>query len=143
MTIYFDLDGTIADLYGVNNWLQMLCNEEVIPYLKAAPLCNLARLARKLNYLQKTGYKLGIISWTSKHSTKKYHKAVQDAKKQWLHNHLPSVQWDIIHIVEYGKNKWQVCGEGILFDDEEKNRKEWLNGQAYEPTRIFEYLNQL
>ena len=24
MTIYFDMDGTIADLYGVNNWLHRI-----------------------------------------------------------------------------------------------------------------------
>lgn len=143
MTIYFDMDGTIANLYGVENWLQMLEKEDITPYLKAAPMCNFSRLARKLNQLQHKGYKLGIISWTSKYSTDKFHTAVQTAKCQWLKKHLPSVSWDIIHIVKYGSNKWQICKEGILFDDEEKNRKEWLNGQAHEPTRLFDLLNTL
>ena len=30
--IYFDMDGTIADLYGVDNWLEMLINEDATPY---------------------------------------------------------------------------------------------------------------
>ena len=27
-TVYLDMDGTIADLYGINNWLERLRNED-------------------------------------------------------------------------------------------------------------------
>ena len=36
--IYFDMDGTIADLYGVDGWLDDLMNESTRPYAAAAPL---------------------------------------------------------------------------------------------------------
>ena len=31
-TIFFDMDGTIADLYSVDGWLADLINKDVRPY---------------------------------------------------------------------------------------------------------------
>ena len=36
--IYLDMDGTIADLYAVPNWLKMLRAENPAPYIQAEPL---------------------------------------------------------------------------------------------------------
>ena len=36
--IYFDMDGTIADLYGVTDWLPMLMNSGSTPYRVAQPM---------------------------------------------------------------------------------------------------------
>ena len=66
MKIFFDMDGTIANLYAVENWLDFLRAEEVTPYKEAMPMVNMSQLARLLNRLQAEGYKIGIISWTSK-----------------------------------------------------------------------------
>lgn len=66
ITINFDMDGTIADLYGVENWLEYLINEDTTPYAVAEPLLRLSALARRLNNLQRMGYELAIISWLSK-----------------------------------------------------------------------------
>ena len=35
--VCFDMDGTIADLYGVNGWLEYLQAENPWPYLAARP----------------------------------------------------------------------------------------------------------
>ena len=137
--VWFDMDGTIADLYGVQNWLPMLNNEDPTPYEVARPLVNLSRLARYLNKLQKIGWKVGVISWLSKYSTPEYDAAVTGAKMFWLGRHLPSVKWDEIKIVPYGTNKYQTCGGGCLFDDEAKNRDTWEDA-ACTPDRIFEIL---
>lgn len=137
--VWFDMDGTIADLYGVQNWLPMLNNEDPTPYEVARPLVNLSRLARYLNKLQKMGWKVGVISWLSKYSTPEYDAAVTGAKMFWLGRHLPSVKWDEIKIVPYGTNKYETCGGGCLFDDEAKNRDMWEDA-AYTPDRIFEIL---
>ena len=51
--INFDLDGTIADLYGVDGWLNDLINGDTRPYDIAKPLVNMSALARRLNSLQK------------------------------------------------------------------------------------------
>jgi len=92
MTIYFDMDGTIADLYADPNWLDKLRAYDPAPYRDAAPLVRLSQLARKLNKLQRAGYTIGIISWLSKTSTPEYDSAVTAAKLEWLHKHLPSVK---------------------------------------------------
>lgn len=140
-TIYFDMDGTIADLYGYKDWLKELRSRSCAPYKGAAPLQDLRLLARRLNQLQKKGNKLGIISWLSKDSTEDYDREVTKAKLWWLRKHLKSVQWDEIHIVKYGTPKHEVCTnpEGILFDDEEKNRVNWI-GTAYDETNILNVL---
>lgn len=140
--IWFDMDGTIADLYGVENWLAYLIAEDTKPYEVARPLVNLSKLARYLNQLQRNGYKIGIISWTSKNGSENYNLRVAAAKMKWLAIHLKSVKWNYTRIVEYGTNKWNVCGNGILFDDEERNRESW-DDEAYEPNMIFEILKKL
>ena len=122
--INFDMDGTLADFYGVENWLEYLMNKDAYPYIAAKPLVNMSVLARYLNRLQHNGYEINIISWLAKNSTKDFDKIVTEAKKKWLKKHLPSVNWNKIMIVAYGVNK-STLGNGILFDDEEPNRNMW------------------
>lgn len=141
MRIYFDMDGTIADLYGVPNWLEYLRAFDPAPYVEAKACVNLSRLARYLNKLQKMGHELGVVSWLSKCSTPEYDAAVTSAKLFWLSKHLPSVKWNEIKIVPYGTDKWELCQEGIIFDDDPKVRATWIN--SYEPTNMFEILAEL
>ena len=142
--IYFDMDGTIADLYGVEGWLSMLRNSDPTPYAQAKPLVRLSTLARLLNSKQREGYTLGVISWLSKTGTQEYNNRVTQIKLKWLKEHLNSVKWDEIHIIEYGTPKQDIVKypEGILFDDEEYNRNMWGQG-AYEPNEILEFLRGL
>lgn len=139
--IFFDMDGTIADLYGVDGWLDDLRAERVRPYVEARPLVNLSRLARRLNRLAANGYSVNIISWTSRGGSPEYNKAVAAAKLDWLARHLPSVKWDNVFIIGYGTPK-STCGRGVLFDDEKPNRDEWGAG-AFGPEKIFEILRGL
>lgn len=140
-TIYFDMDGTIANLYGVSGWLDDLINENPRPYKDAEPLLNFRVFAKELHKVQQKGYKIGIISWLSKTGTDKYNKVVTETKEKWLKKHLPSVKFDEIHIVKYGTPK-STCGNGILFDDEEPNRKEW-KGKAYNVDDIIGVMRSL
>jgi len=135
--IYFDMDGTIANLYGVEGWLDSIINKDARPYVEARPLVHMATLARQLNKLQRDGYRLGIVSWLAKNSNEAYDMAVTEAKLQWLRVHLKSVRFDEIHIVAYGTPKQTVVDDpmGILFDDEENNRLGWT-GTAYDIQNI-------
>lgn len=139
--IWFDLDGTLANLYGVENWLDMLIAQDPTPYAQAEPMLNMSALARLLHKAQRLGYEIGIISWLSKTSTTEYDNAVTVAKIEWLQAHLPSVEWNEVHIVAYGTPKHTICS-GVLFDDEEHNRNMWGEG-AYEPCEILEFLRGL
>ena len=144
ITINFNMDGTIADLYGVDNWLEMLIAEDAFPYETAEPLLRLSALARRLNSLQKNGYNLAIISWLSKSGTDEYNAEVEAVKRAWLKKHLPSVKWDAIHIVPYGTPKQDFCRNplDILFDDEARNRENWT-GRAYDVNNIMEILKEI
>ena len=144
----FDMDGTIADFYGVEGWLDALRSFSARPYAEAAPMMNFSALARQLNAAQRKGAKLVIISWCSKTSTPEFDMVVEIIKRRWLTEHLPSVRWDEIKVVPYGTNKAEVCGvdgeDFFLFDDEERNRNEWeeLDGLAFNPSDIPEILKR-
>jgi len=142
MKIWFDMDGTIADLYGVENWLPMLIAGDPTPYVEAKPMLNMSLLARYLNKLLAQGHEVGVISWLAKNSNSDYDEKVKAAKLAWLNKHLNSVNFTTIHIVAYGTNKLNVCGEGILFDDELNNREVWGEG-AHEPAEILNILKGL
>lgn len=143
-TIWFDMDGTIANLYGVDNWLDKLVAYDPSPYVEAEVMLNMSHLARLLNKLQQKGYKLGIISWLAKCPTAEYDELVGAAKVKWLERHLPSVSWDEIKIVKYGTPKewFMETKADILFDDEKPNRDRWT-GFAYEPEMIIKVLKAL
>ena len=139
--IWFDMDGTIADLYGVEGWLDMLLNENTRPYEIAKPLVNMRELAKVLNRLIEKGWEIGVISWLSKNGTNDYNKKVANAKIKWLTKHLKSVKFAKIDIVEYGTPK-QINRNGILFDDEKQNRENRL-GIAYNVENIIQVLREL
>lgn len=143
-TVWFDLDGTLADLYGVQDWLPKLRASDPSPYMEAKPMLNFSLLARYLNKLKAKGYTLGIISWTSKGGSIDYDIEVREAKVNWLKEHLPSVKWDSIYVTVYGfeKSYWMNEADDILFDDNEEIRNAWT-GTAYEPSQIMEILKGL
>ena len=96
--IYFDMDGTIANLYSVEGWLPMLRNEDTTPYRNAEPMVRMNVLARLLNRLQKDGWTIGIVSWTAKNGRSEYNERVAQTKIEWLKIHLKSVHFDEINI---------------------------------------------
>ena len=122
--LWFDMDGTIANFYAVEGWLEYLNKEDVFPYAQAGTLLNFSLFARLLHKLQAEGWRIGIISWTSKCGSEEFNLAVE------------------IKVVRYGTNKYIECGGGILFDDEERNRNAWQD-KAYEPSQIMEILKTL
>lgn len=139
--INFDMDGTIADLYGCTGWLEDIIAESVRPYAEAKPLINLSVLARVLNKKIAEGYKVNIISWTAKNGTEKYNAEVAEAKRIWLAKHLKSVRFNEIRILPYGTPKHEH-GNGVLFDDEKPNRDNWI-GIAFDEKDIIKNLHQV
>jgi len=129
-TLVFDMDGTIADLYAVADWLENIIAENVRPYAIAEPMYNMNKLVNVINRLKENGWRVAIVSWTSKHGSKEYNKAVRKVKKEWLDRY--NFPYDELHVIKYGTPK-SYCmkktgGFQILFDDEEPNRKAWRNG---------------
>lgn len=139
--IWFDMDGTFVNFYGVEGWLEMIKAENAEPYEVAAPLFNMQSFARVLNRLQREGYEIGIISWLARGGSAEYGEQVVRAKREWLAKHLASVHFDHIDIVEWGTPK-EMNRNGILFDDEIQNRENW-KGQAFGVENIIEVLKRI
>ena len=145
-TLVFDMDGTIANLYGVENWLPMLRAEDPTPYIIAEPMYDMVELANLLNELKTIGWTIAITSWLSMESTKEYDKLVRQAKREWLTRH--NFPFDEIHLVAYGTTKANCTrkngGYQILVDDNEKIRKGWnLGGTINANENILEELKKL
>lgn len=142
--IYFDMDGTIADFYGVDGWLDYLCAERTTPYREAKPLLDMRKLGKLLNKLQADGWEIGIISWLSKSGSDEYGERVAHVKEKWLERHLGSVHFNEIKIAKYGTPKQFLANHpfGILFDDEQQNRDNWV-GTAYDVHNILQVLTAI
>lgn len=145
--IYFDMDGTLVDFYGVPGWLDYLIAEDATPYEQAAPRMSFSVLARYLNKLQRMGWHIGVISWLSKSGSPSFNEKVTQVKLSYLCKHMPSVAWDSIAIIPYGQSKAASAPtlDGILFDDEIHNRHEWFanGGLALDENSILEVLKLL
>lgn len=131
--IWFDMDGTIADLYGVNGWLDDLVAFSTRPYEVAKDMYKLVDLANVLIDLKMNGYNLGIISWSSKAHNLDFDNQVRLAKEKWLKDRGLDILLDKILVTPYGVCKADTCrmfGQGILVDDEEPNRNEWYLGDT-------------
>lgn len=125
-TIYFDMDGTIANLYSVDKWLDKLRAEDTSPYEEAAAMENMEKICELCEALQNNGIRIGIISWLSKEATKEYKQAVRKAKLNWLEKNFPII-FDELHFIQYGTRKDYVAKDklGIIFDDDERVRNNW------------------
>lgn len=140
--IVFDMDGTIANLYGVENWLEDLRAYNTRPYDIAEPLVDMSNLKDALMKLKSKGYKVAVTSWLSKCSTKEYDNKVRASKKAWLDKY--GFPYDELHLVKYGTTKLD-CTRGkaemqILFDDNEKVRNGWNGGMAFDEKNIIKNL---
>lgn len=147
--IFFDMDGTIADLYAVSGWLDDLRHYRERPYAQAKPLYEPSELIAMLYLLKKQGYKLGIISWLSKDSSNKdYNKRVRQAKRDWLKRYELLELFDTVRITPYGVCKSTTCkrysNNAILVDDEQQNRDNWKLGETIDANKdILEILKSL
>ena len=131
-TLVFDMDGTIADLYGVDGWLRDLQNSDPRPYIEAKPFYNTNTLNSLIDILKNLGWRVVVTTWLAKGATKEYDEKVRAAKIDWLDR--MGFEYDEIHLVKYGTTKANCTrrhgGFQILIDDNEKVRKRWKLGDT-------------
>jgi FMN phosphatase YigB (HAD superfamily) len=139
--ICFDMDGTLADLYNVPNWLEQLRAFDPTPYREAECMWDEEELAYILNTLIDNGVEIRIITWLSKESTPEYDEAVREAKREWLE--ALGIPYTHFHGVKYGATKADSIRRYLeedetawLFDDNAKVRQGWHMGEAFDPTAI-------
>ena len=137
--IVWDMDGTMNRFYAVKDWLKMLREEKVAPYLLAEPMWDMVELAEILAQFQQKGVEIRVVTWLSKDSSEEYKEAVREAKRDWLkHYNFPC---DHFHGVAYGATKADSVRKylakdetAILIDDNAKVRHGWHLGETIDPT---------
>ena len=138
--IYWDMDGTIANLYAVEGWCNGINSGELFPYVEAAPMWDMPRLAEILIQLHEVGYAIGVITWLSKNGTREYNNEVRKAKREWLERYGLWEIMDEVHMVKYGTPKHTTANirHGILVDDNKGVREAWENygGETIDPTAV-------
>lgn len=135
--ICFDMDGTIANLFAVPDWLPKLRAYDPTPYAEAAPMWDMEALALVLEMLKLNGWEITVITWLSKESTPEYDAAVRRAKRDWLERY--NVPYDSFHGVKYGRTKADSvrkrCAYGVLIDDNKTICAGWTLGATIDPTK--------
>lgn len=145
-TIVFDMDGTIANFYGVDGWLDYLKAEDTTPYEVAKPLYDMDYLGLLLLMLKTDGWKIVVTTWLAKGGTKEYNDRTRKAKLEWLKKY--NFPYDEIHLVKYGTTKAnctrKIGGYQVLVDDNETVRKGWTLGATIDANyNIIEKLEKL
>lgn len=132
-TIYFDMDGTIADLYGVTDCFKRLDNNDASVYLEAKPIPEYVQLMYKARDM---GYRVGIITAGSRFPPDtpqlvkdQMNKDTEEAKRQWLEQQGLASLVSVFHFVPYGVSKYDVADDrtGILVDDSDAMLNEWFS----------------
>ena len=136
-TLVFDMDGTIANFYGVDGWLAYLENEDTTPYEVAEPLYDMIELAEILMNLKAVGWKIAVTTWLAKNGTKEYNNRTRVAKLEWLARH--AFPYDEIHLVKYGTTKANCTrkngGFQVLVDDNKAVRDGWHLGATIDANK--------
>jgi 5'(3')-deoxyribonucleotidase len=125
-TIYFDLDGTLYDLYSQPNWLARITTEaDASVYATDALIPNGVEFANCLARLCRAGYRIGVVSWLAGGASVDFNRAVRKIKREWVKKNLP--QATEIHIVKYGTPKHRIVQDrtAILVDDNAEILATW------------------
>ena len=116
LKILFDLDGTVANLYGVHNWLECLRSEIPI-YEELEPLVDMEQLDFIANVLAEKGVEFGVVTWLSMGASETYELITAMEKFRWCQKFMPFI--DEFEAQPYGTPKqtnYRNCN-CILIDD--------------------------
>lgn len=125
--IYFDMDGTVADLYGEKNWLNNLRNEREGSFINLRPLVDMNELAMVCHQLMNLGYSFGVITWLPMGASYEFERVCEEEKRAWVEEFMPWVSE--FYAKSYGVPKQYApskrAAEMILVDDNAEVRAMW------------------
>lgn len=130
--VYLDMDGTIANLYTIDQWLEKLQNENPTVFLECAQLVTQEQL---LKVFPQEQFEIVILSMTPKNCTNEYHKQVIDQKNQWLNVNFPLLTKRIF--LKYGHNKNLKNSANAILVDDSKPIRDNFRGIALNPTTLW------
>lgn len=126
--IYFDLDGTLADLYNRKNWLDDIENERSGVFKDLPTIVNFDdSFFLLIDELLRDGWGMGVITWTPMQASPEYEEVCRQEKLEWIRENLPFVTE--INIVPYGVPKQKAIQKRakkmVLIDDNADVVKMW------------------
>lgn len=129
--IYFDMDGTVADLYNSNRWLEKLEAQETGVFIDLKPIVDMNELSIVCNKLQAKGWTIGVITWLPMKACSIYEQECTEEKNLWVGRYMPYVQE--MYCQSYGTPKQQALKQQsdktVLVDDNQEVRSMWENGR--------------
>lgn len=146
-TLYFDMDGTIADLYGSDEWLHKIqMREQVFTDLEQMSWFEEAKeLIKSLKFV---GWNIEVITWLPMNASQEYKDLSIEGKMAWIDTNAKGI-FDKINLVDYGTPKQIFADYGnisYLFDDNEEVRQEWeasTVGEAFDAKDMIRVLRML
>lgn len=135
--VFLDMDGTLYNLYGKENWLEKLENE--VPGVFAdsenlMPGLDLKILHDIIYRLMDKGVSFGVISWTPFAASPIYEETCRKEKIKWLAKNFPMIT--DIAIVPYGIEKQKTITKRAqkmyLIDDNKEVCKTWETAKQRE-----------
>lgn len=127
INVFFDMDGTVADLYGRENWLTEL-RSNISPFEDLNPLVDMEVLDSYMKALKARNFHFSIITWTPMEATYNFHKQCEADKREWVTKYMPSnSQFDALR---YGvpKQHSRIVNrreKNILIDDNPEVIEVW------------------
>jgi hypothetical protein len=125
--IYFDMDGTVADLYGEKNWLDNLRKEVCGSFINLRPLVDMTELSMVCHQLMNLGYSFGVITWLPMGASYEFERVCEEEKRAWVEEFMPWVSE--FYAQSYGVPKQYApskrAAEMILVDDNAEVRAMW------------------
>lgn len=89
--IYFDLDGTVADFYSQENWLEILRSETRGAFENCKPLFEAERFYKIITQLLAKGVQFGVITWLPMQASEEYEEICTAEKRNWCEAYLPFI----------------------------------------------------
>lgn len=150
ISVYFDLDGTLFDLYGKRNWLEMLENEKAGAFTTGRLMQNIdkERLLTVVAELANYGVKFNVITWLPMQASREYEEICKAEKIAWVRQNLPFI--DEIVCQSYGVPKQngitKRTARMILIDDNKEVCETWETAKQrtfFNVTKEFSAVNAL
>lgn len=123
--IYLDMDGTIADTYSIEGWLDRILAHDASVFLDAKP-ADKDKVMKLIEFLDDDVTILTMLpecTLTGK-EREAYFDKVKKAKVDWLSKYFP--EFTKIEFVDYQQAKSTYWKEGdVLIDDSSSQIKSW------------------
>lgn len=142
-SIWFDLDGTLYELYKMPNWLERLEKRDWNVFIDGEPRKHHERIREAIKALQAKGWIVGCITWGSRGISKEEElQEIAEKKKKFLAKYFPELL-ENFYCLPYGASKALPIMRNpcyirpskqvnYLVDDNKIVRKNWrTSGQEF------------